>query len=164
MAMLEKALTFWMAFSLQPCPEPIFGHAKSKFQRPFRSPIRSCLNSTRIPKTSALRAAEWPILRAPNIIIYNSHHTHTHCIYILMEIKFSIKLPGSACPAAATAAGLLPMLYKTLTSETILLLAVVCVCMRVVSCSTYNLFKIFIPSEQTGHNGGALRKRRAHNT
>jgi hypothetical protein len=86
--------------------ELIFGHAKSKFQRQFRSPIRSCLNSTRIPKTSALRAAPVKLAYSasgePNIIIYNSHHTHTHCIYILMEIKFSIKLPGSACPAAAT--------------------------------------------------------------
>lgn len=78
-----------------------FGHAESKFQRQFRSPIRSCLNSTRIPKTSLLRARVKLAYstRAANIIIYNSHHTHS--IYILMEIKFSINLRGSACPAAA---------------------------------------------------------------
>jgi hypothetical protein len=65
--------------------ELIFGHAKSKFQRQFRSPIRSCLNSTRIPKTSALRAApqwNWPILRAASRTSLSTIHiTHTAYTY-----------------------------------------------------------------------------------
>jgi hypothetical protein len=69
-----------------------------------------------------------------------------------MEIKFSIKLRGSACPAAATAAGLLSAhaLQDINIRDDFIIGSAVCV--RVVSCSTYNLFKIFIPSEQTGHN------------
>lgn len=76
-----------------------------------------------------------------------------------MEIKFSIKLPGSACPAAA------PVSAHALQDINIrddFIIGSGCVCVRVVSRSTYNLFKIFNASEQTGHNGGALRKRRAY--